>query len=67
VAREAPGLAERTRRGLRNNLEVVNPAPIWRRCLTESGMRSKATTADRIIVAVFIVLVVAMLAGLLTR
>jgi hypothetical protein len=55
------------RRALRNDLEVVNPAPIWRRSLTESGMSPKATTGDWIIVAVFLVLVIVLLVELVVR
>ena len=55
------------RRQVNDNLEVLNPAPIWRRSLTESGMSRKTTTLDKIVVAVFLATLAAALIGLLLR
>jgi hypothetical protein len=55
------------RQGTKHDLEVASPAPIWRRSLTESGMRPRATRADRVVVALFLVLLVLMVVGLLLR
>ena len=55
------------RRAFKNDLEVVNPAPIWRRSLTESGMRPEATTSDWIVVAVFLVLVITLTVELVLK
>jgi hypothetical protein len=55
------------RRRINNDLEVLNPAPIWRRSLTESGMSRKPTMLDRIVVAVFLATLAAALIALLLR
>ena len=55
------------RQARKYELDVVNPAPIWRRCLTESGMRPRPTLIDRIVVALFLVALVAMVVALLLR
>ena len=50
-----------SRRGSRRALyEVVNLPPPWKRSLTESGMSRRTTDLDRIVVAVFMVALLAM-------
>ncbi len=53
--------ARRPRRRRVGKHDVVHMPPPWKRSLTESGMKRKATRADVVIVAVFAVLLVAVL------
>lgn len=47
----------RSRRAL---YEVVNMPPPWKRSLTESGMSRRTTDFDRVVVALFVLVLVAM-------
>jgi hypothetical protein len=58
-------MSPRRRRSRPTLHEVANLPPPWKRSLTESGMSRRTTDLDRVVVAVFILALAAMLLWLI--
>ena len=61
----ASEMSRTRRRSRRTRHAVANLPPPWKRSLTESGMSRPTTDLDRVVVAVFILALAAMLLSLI--